>query len=205
MFTQLAGFLSGTQTIGGTEMQSMADELMAASAAHARVIDKAIRQAFGPRLTEDPNYDVETAPDYHVPEAIAAMNPEAATTLLVETDRTSRGPRGSARNPRRVFRGCRRDRRSADARAAAGGGGFDAMSLPLHDALTAFHATYAGGAPGVRPPGPARWDLELRMAGGAARSATPPDDRRSRVRRRIPARGRGASSKGVTPDSSGST
>jgi hypothetical protein len=49
------------------------------------VIDKAIRQAFGPRLTEDPNYDVETASDYHVPEAIAAMNPEAATTLLVET------------------------------------------------------------------------------------------------------------------------
>jgi hypothetical protein len=85
MFTQLASFLSETSTLGGTEMQSMADELMAASAEHARVIDKAIRQAFGPRLTEDPNYDVETAPDYHVPEAIAAMNPEAATTLLVET------------------------------------------------------------------------------------------------------------------------
>jgi hypothetical protein len=77
--------LSDTTTIAGPEMQSVADELMAASAEHARVIDKAIRQAFGPRLTEDPNYDVETAPDYHVPEVIAAMDQQTAKRLLVET------------------------------------------------------------------------------------------------------------------------
>jgi hypothetical protein len=85
MFTQLAAFLSGTSTIGGSDMQGIADAIMAASAKHARVIDRAIREAFGPRLTEDPSYDVETAPDYRVPEVIAAMDPGAATTLLVET------------------------------------------------------------------------------------------------------------------------
>ena len=84
MFTQLASFLSDATNIAG-DVQGIADELMAASAEHARVIDKAIRQAFGPRLTEDPGYDVETAPDYHVPEAIAAMEPVAATKLLEET------------------------------------------------------------------------------------------------------------------------
>jgi hypothetical protein len=85
MFTQLAAFLSGTSTIGGSDMQGIADAIMAESAKHARVIDRAIREAFGPRLTEDPSYDVETAPDYRVPEVIAAMDPGAATTLLVET------------------------------------------------------------------------------------------------------------------------
>jgi hypothetical protein len=85
MFTELAQFLSGTATVAGADMRGVADTVMAASAEHARVIDKAIRRAFGARFTEDPTYDVETAPDYKVPDAIAAMEPAAASELLRET------------------------------------------------------------------------------------------------------------------------
>jgi hypothetical protein len=85
MFMQLAQFLSRGTSMAGADVRSIADTDMAASAEHARVIDTAIRQAFGPHLTEDASYDVETAPDYHVPEAIAAMDPGAAAQLLDET------------------------------------------------------------------------------------------------------------------------
>jgi hypothetical protein len=85
MFSQLAAFLSGTASLAGWNVQRIADDVMAASAVHSRVIDKAIRKAFGPRLTEDPSYDVETAPDYEVPATIAAMEPDAALKLLHET------------------------------------------------------------------------------------------------------------------------
>ena len=69
---------------------AMASAVMALSAAHAPALSAAVVKAFGPHLTEDPSYDVETAPDYHINEVMRAVPAAEERALLAETCRDFR-------------------------------------------------------------------------------------------------------------------
>ncbi len=204
MFTQLAQFLAGPDAIGGADVRSIADSVMDASAKHARVIDKAIRQAFGPHLTEDPGYDVETAPDYDVPEAIAAMDPGGrrdaprrdGTGLRAHRRDRPRDPRAGRRRL-----GSRR-RRSAAGRGTARRRGHAVTRRALGPRRARRLPRDVRGRRGgrVQPRHTARRGVELRMAGRTHRARAPRASRRSRLRRRIPPRDAPRATRGGTSD-----
>ncbi|MCB9763590.1 MAG: hypothetical protein H6739_27730 [Alphaproteobacteria bacterium] len=83
----LAEFLGSGDALwaGVSDMDGLAAAVMDASAHHARRIDKTIVKAFGAKYTEDPDYDVETAPDYSVTAAIEGMDEAKGELLLSET------------------------------------------------------------------------------------------------------------------------
>lgn len=86
-FDEMVAYLGkGDATLAGV---SDTDGLIATigqrASDHAPTIDRTVRKAFGGKLTEDPSYDVEHAPDYDVAKVIAGMEPKAAAKLVVET------------------------------------------------------------------------------------------------------------------------
>lgn len=88
-FDTMVAYLSqGEPTLAGvTDTDSLLATITARSADHAPVIDRTVRKAFGGKLTEDPDYDVENAKDYDVATAIGAMEQKAAAKLVLETGR----------------------------------------------------------------------------------------------------------------------
>jgi len=81
---------SGPSGPPGGNPAAIADAVMASAAAHGPALAAAIVDAFGPHLTEDPAYDVETAPDYRMNEVMQAVPPAKARALLAETCRDFR-------------------------------------------------------------------------------------------------------------------
>jgi hypothetical protein len=57
------------------------------AATHAPAIDEAVVRAYGPRMTEDPSYDIETDASYQVRKVIDGLPPEVAERILAETAR----------------------------------------------------------------------------------------------------------------------
>lgn len=77
-------------SLAAEDPTAVAEAVMASSAAHAPALAGAIVKAFGPHFTEDPSYDVETAPDYSVAKVMDAVPPARARALLAETCRDFR-------------------------------------------------------------------------------------------------------------------
>ncbi|MEK7690912.1 MAG: hypothetical protein AAB425_07815 [Bdellovibrionota bacterium] len=92
VYKQLAGYLSrGNAYEAGydLEMANRAESLIADvgkfASGHAIQIDSAIVRAFGPKVANDPNYDLESDPGYNVKKTVEALSPEAAQIILDET------------------------------------------------------------------------------------------------------------------------
>jgi len=88
MYADLASYLYNGDALlqgGHSDATAIADTVMASAAVHAPVIDATIVKAFGPHLTDDPTYDVETAPDYDITKVVKAVPPGEAHDLLSET------------------------------------------------------------------------------------------------------------------------
>lgn len=82
----LAGFLStGDVATDAADASTLVETAGVAAAKHARALDRTLVSSLGPRLTEDPSYDVETAPDYGVAAVLAALSPDASARLLDDT------------------------------------------------------------------------------------------------------------------------
>lgn len=81
---------SSTARLPTHDPAEIARAAMAVSAAHAPALSAAVVAAFGPHLTEDPTYDVETAPDYHIEAVMRVVQPSEARQLLAETCRDLR-------------------------------------------------------------------------------------------------------------------
>ncbi len=85
-YSTLASYLSrGEPTDDVPDAQALLDAIMAASAEHAWAIDHTLVKAFGPELTKDYTYDVETNPDYAITTEMAGMDEGRAEELLEET------------------------------------------------------------------------------------------------------------------------
>jgi hypothetical protein len=83
---RLAATLHGEGDIAQVDtVEQLVDQITAAASAHAWHIDHAVQAAFGPKLTEDPSYDLDTAQDYDVGEVVGTMDPELGAGLLRET------------------------------------------------------------------------------------------------------------------------
>ncbi len=86
IYGTLAGYLSrGEATYDVPDARALLDTIMAASAEHAWTIDHTLVKAFGPELTKDATYDVETNPDYSIVTEMAGMDEARAEELLSET------------------------------------------------------------------------------------------------------------------------
>lgn len=65
--------------------EELVADLCAVAARHAKAIDKALFRAFPRELMKNPDYDVETAPDYDISKLLPAVPPDRAEVLLEET------------------------------------------------------------------------------------------------------------------------
>jgi hypothetical protein len=87
LYDGLAAYLSaGEATFAGVaDLDGLIAACTAPAAAHAKKIDKALVRAFGPKLTKDVDYEVETAPDYSISSVLPGVDPKRAEKLIEET------------------------------------------------------------------------------------------------------------------------
>lgn len=85
-YAAMSAWLSGGEAVlEANTAEKLAELVMKRASKHAPDIDAAILAAADPRFTDDPSYDVETAPDYSVAGVLAAMPAPAWETLLEQT------------------------------------------------------------------------------------------------------------------------
>lgn len=88
LYEALAGYLAwGDATFDVPDVQALLVELMDFGAEHSLTIDRTLVKAFGPDLTRDYTYDVETNPEYSIITEMAGMDEDRAARLLDETGR----------------------------------------------------------------------------------------------------------------------
>jgi hypothetical protein len=88
LYEALAGYLSwGDNTFASESPMALVDELMAYAADHSLTIDRTLVKAFGPDLTRNAEFDVETDPSYSIVTEMEKMDTKSAQVLLDETGR----------------------------------------------------------------------------------------------------------------------
>lgn len=80
-----ASLAEGDATFDAGGAEALIGILSASSARHAKRIDRALRDAFGPRWTEDATVDVETDPVYSIVNELKTMDVKRGDRLLEES------------------------------------------------------------------------------------------------------------------------
>jgi len=85
-YEALAGYLAwGDNTFAVDSAEALLAELMLYAADHSKTIDSTLVKAFGPSLTKNYEFDVETDPTYDIVNEMGTMDAALAQKLLDET------------------------------------------------------------------------------------------------------------------------